>query len=290
MNSSDVRAYYERNTRLFLALGTGRRARAIHRAVWANGVTTAEQALHYTDRLVLEALRQLSAAQPNEAAHVIDLGCGVGGSLFYLAAHLDFPFHATGITISPLQAALAREHAARLGAQARCAFVDADFMNLPDLPPADLVFSIEAFIHSPDPGRYFEQAARVVKPRGRLMVCDDFLSERGAASGLPPREQTWLRAFQDGWRAPGLLSVARAVELAELNGFGLVNHLNLTPHLKLLNWKDGVAHALVRLGRALWMPWAYWHSTVGSLALQQCLKTSLVEYRFLTFERRSHPE
>jgi hypothetical protein len=95
-----VRTYYERNTRLFLALGFGGKARAIHRAVWAEGVRGAEEAFNTTNRLVLHEAERLAAVTPLK---VLDLGCGVGGSLFYLARHLASPLRATGVTICPLQ-------------------------------------------------------------------------------------------------------------------------------------------------------------------------------------------
>ncbi len=285
MNTSDVRAYYERNTRLFLALGAGGRARAIHRAVWAEGVATTEEALNYSNRLLLEQIAHLRRSHPGQTLHVMDLGCGVGGSIFYLATRLDDTLHATGVTISPLQARLAREQAARLGLQDRCAFVEADFLQLPELPPADVVFSIEAFVHAPQPARYFDQVAGVLRPGGRLILCDDFLSERGASNARSPDERMWLRAFQAGWHAPGLSSVTQVAQMAARHGFSRVGERDLTPALRLLNWDSRLIHALIRLGRAIWLPWAYWRSTVGSLALQQCLRAGLVTYRFLIFER-----
>lgn len=292
MNTSDVRAYYERNTRLFLALGASRRAHAIHRAVWAAGVSTVEDALNYSNQLVFEEIKRLCASRPGQALHVIDLGCGVGGSLFYLlsrfkdeAADRAGSLLATGVTISPLQVRLARAQAARLGLDSRCTFVEADFLHLPDLPLADAVFSIEALAHAPAPERYFAQAARLLRPGGRLMLCDDFLTEYGASGALSPRESMWLRAFQDGWRAPGLRAPVEITDMAARHGLARLDDRDLTPQLRLLNWNSQLVHALIWLGRAVWLPWAYWRSAVGSLALQHCLKAGLVTYRFLVFER-----
>jgi hypothetical protein len=38
--------------------------------------------------------------------------------------------------------------------------------------------------------------------------------------------------------------------------------------------------------RALPVPWQYWRSTVGSLALAACRREGLVEYHFLLFEKQ----
>jgi hypothetical protein len=117
------------------------------------------------------------------------------------------------------------------------------------------------------------------------MLCDDFLSERGASKTLTPDERMWVEAFRAGWHAPGLASVTQVTEIAARHGFARVSDRDLTPDLRLLNWNSRLIHFLIRLGRAAWLPWAYWRSTVGSLALQQCLKAGLVTYRFLVFER-----
>jgi hypothetical protein len=38
--------------------------------------------------------------------------------------------------------------------------------------------------------------------------------------------------------------------------------------------------------RALPVPWQYWRSTAGSLALAACRREGLVEYHFLLFEKQ----
>jgi hypothetical protein len=37
--------------------------------------------------------------------------------------------------------------------------------------------------------------------------------------------------------------------------------------------------------RAIPVPWSYWRSTAGSLALATCQKARLVEYHYLVFEK-----
>jgi tocopherol O-methyltransferase len=275
-----VREYYERNTRLFLGLGAGGRAGAIHRAVWAPGVANAEEAFHYANQLVAEEAARLPGPDP---IHILDLGCGVGGSLFHLARRLQRPFRATGVTLSPLQARLAAEEADRRGARERCRFIEADFLDLPPLDPADLIYSIEAFAHAPGPERYFEQAARVLKPGGRLALIDDFLTAAGAAAGLTASSQRRLLAYREGWRVPGLSAVPDVGRMAAEAGLRLIADRDLTPHLRLARVAPGLADVALRAMRLAPASWAYWHSTRGSLALQACLRSGLVAYRFLAF-------
>ena len=81
-----VQRYYDRHTAAFLRYGQGGGAGAIHRAVWGPGVETREAAFHYVEDRIVDQLRATlpAAAQPS----VLDLGCGVGGSLCHLAERL----------------------------------------------------------------------------------------------------------------------------------------------------------------------------------------------------------
>jgi cyclopropane fatty-acyl-phospholipid synthase-like methyltransferase len=86
-------------------------------------------------------------------------------------------------------------------------FLEADYLQLPLLDPVDLVFSIEAFVHASDVGRFFEQAATVLKAGGRVIFCDDFLAKMGTSATLLSQHTLWLQEFRRGWHTAGLLSL-----------------------------------------------------------------------------------
>jgi tocopherol O-methyltransferase len=166
-----VRRYYERHTRTFVAFGQGGSLGAMHRAVVGPGVTTRADAFRYVEDMIVALVRRrpLSTSPP----HVIDLGCGVGGSLCYLAERL--PIVGTGITLSPTQARLGDERIAAAGFADRLRIITGDFTDVPaEVSPADLVFAIESFVHAPDAARFFEQCRRLLRAGGALVICDDF--------------------------------------------------------------------------------------------------------------------
>ena len=276
-HSEGVRRYYDQNLERFERLGQGKTS--IHRAVWGPGIDTRQAAFHYVDELILAQLRPLGGTPK-----VVDLGCGVGASLVYLASQLDI--HAEGITISPRQA----ERAARLIAAARplgkvrCR--QGDYLALPpDITDADLAFSIEAVVHSPDLTRYFREAARALRPGGKLIVCDDFLADRATS---PSRvEQRWLDEFRQGWRIGSLVTVAKARALALAEGLELVDDLDLSPHLELRRPRDRWISLLMIALRPLKPRGEYWLSLLGGNALQLALEAGVLQYRFLTFQRRT---
>jgi len=277
---SEVRAYYDQNTAHFEKFGQG--AASIHRAVWAEGVSNRAQAFRYLDHLIARELEALGAsfAAP---LHVLDLGCGLGASLFFLAS--EQPIVGTGATLSGVQARSARERSAALGLAERVQFFEADFLNLPEtLAPAALAFSIEAFIHGPDPAAYFRAAARYVAPGGRLIVCDDFLGPHSSAP-RSRRELRWLDEVRTGWLANSLVSVAEARDFAASAGFKLREDRDLTAALELRRPRDRALSVLVAFGRHLPIPGYRWRSWVGGNALQMALVRRLIEYRYLVFEK-----
>jgi tRNA1(Val) A37 N6-methylase TrmN6 len=146
-SSAEVRRYYDANTEAFVRHGEGGGLGAIHRAVWGPGVTTRDHAFRYVDDLIL---RQLDTLSLPGTAHVLDLGCGVGGSLAYLAQQR--PIRGTGITLSPVQASLGRQRLAALGVADRVQIVEGDFTALPgDLCGVNLAYAIVAFVHCNSP-------------------------------------------------------------------------------------------------------------------------------------------
>lgn len=101
-------------------------------------------------------------------ARGLDLGCGVGGPLRFLARTTGA--HITGVNLNRTQLARARARADAEGLADRAAFVESDFAALP-FPDAtfDCVYAIEATCHAPDRRRVFAEAARVLVPGGRFV-------------------------------------------------------------------------------------------------------------------------
>ncbi|WP_144128292.1 SAM-dependent methyltransferase [Catellatospora sichuanensis] len=272
-----VRRYYDNNAAAFERLGQG--GASIHRAVWGPGVATRAQAFHHVDELLLDTLPP-DLARPS----VVDLGCGLGASLLYLAARTDLT--GEGITISPLQAARAAELIAAAGLASRVRCREGNYLAVPDdlAGTADLAFSIEAFIHSPDADGYFREAARTLRPGGRLVICDDFLTS--AAAQDSPRTARRMAEFRTGWHVGSLLTVGQVRTMAAAHGLELVRDLDLTPYLELRRPRDRWIGALLAVGRLFRPTGLYWQSLVGGDALQWALIHDLLSYRFLELRRR----
>ena len=180
-DQAQVRGYYDRHTATFLRYGQGGGEGAIHRAVWGPGVETREAAFHYAEDCIARHLRD--AVPADAGLTVVDLGCGVGGSLCRLAERL--PIGGAGVTLSPVQARIAAERIRAAGLEDRIRCVEGDYTDPElELPAADLAYAIESFVHGPDPTAFFARCNRIVRPGGLLVICDDML--RPSADRAPP--------------------------------------------------------------------------------------------------------
>jgi cyclopropane fatty-acyl-phospholipid synthase-like methyltransferase len=273
-DTGDIRDYYERHTSAFVRFGQG--GGAIHRAVWGPGVTTREQAFHFVEDRVGSLIAHAGATA---TPHVVDLGCGVGASLCYLARRHGL--RGTGVTVSPTQVAMARARIAAAGLVDRVECIEADFANLPPtVAPADLAYAIESFVHGPSPGRFFEQAAALVRPGGLLAICDDV--RRAATSSAAERA---VEEFVSGWHVNSLVDRESMHALATSAGFEQVETVDLTPWLEIGRARDRILSAFLSVAASLGFHRARVDYAVGGRALQTCLANGWVGYELAVFRR-----
>ena len=275
-DSADIKRYYDRHTASFIRFGEGRAA--IHRAVWGPDSRTQEQAFHYVDDQIVALMRRSDT--PLSATHVVDLGCGVGASLCYLAERL--PLRGTGVTLSHAQAEMARQFIAKAGLSERVECLEADYTDLPPtIKPADLAYAIESFVHGPSPERFFEQSHRVLKPGGRLVICDDI-----RAGESSPESTRTVEEFTRGWHVNTLLTRDAMIAIARTAGFDHESSTDLTPMLEIGRPRDRAIAVSVALLK--WLPYAgeRYDYVIGGDALQTCLAKGWIRYELNVFRAR----
>lgn len=278
-----VRDYYDRNTARFLRWGKDDGTCNLHAALWPPGVVCLGDAMHYSNELVAREIERC----PYPVARVLDLGCGVGGSLFYLGRRLPRVQMFTGVSLSPVQVERARLLIPD-DLKGRFHFAEGSFLMLRgERFKADFSYAIEAFSHGPDPERFFDVQASLLPPGGRLAIIDDCLSDAVETGALPAHQRRLLDRYRRSWLLPGLQAVSDLRLLAAEKGFHLIEDRDLTPYLRLGRPRDKAISLLVKcLG-----PWmgrdTYLRSLLGGDAKQKCYLAGLIQYRMLLFENRA---
>jgi sarcosine/dimethylglycine N-methyltransferase len=131
---------------------------------------------------------------------VIEAACGVGGTARFLAQNYGAIVHATNI--AETQLAEARELSRQAGLSHLVDFRYADYHELPfDSASCDVWWCQEALLYSVDKRRVLEEAIRVVRAGGRLILSDLLLAE--SVTGAE-RER-----FTTTVKAPNMWSIER---------------------------------------------------------------------------------
>lgn len=265
VESSDVKHYYDTTTTWFLQFGATRPTGAIHRSLQLTDVPSAQP----TDT-VHTLIQQAIARYMPHARDALDLGCGVGASLARMAVLSPTLTMLRGVTISHQQAVIAQTMQRPV--------LQASYHALP-FPAAsfDVMWAIEAVLHSHTPWQFYAEAARCLRPGGILCVCDDVLTE--AASAHP-----WVPAFREGWRAHALLTIAQHTSLAGMAGLQRCELRDLTPGLTLHLLPEALA-SVIATTYEQWAKHPLMTSMVGSMALQHALHSGDVRYTWMVLKK-----
>jgi arsenite methyltransferase len=128
----------------------------------------------------------LAALEAGET--VVDLGTGSGMDAFYAASLVGSSGQVVGVDFSPDQLIKARGLAAGIG---RVEFLEGRIEDLPlDDESVDCVISNGVINLSPDKKAVFAEAARVLRPGGRLAIAD-MITERQLTEAIVCNADLW---------------------------------------------------------------------------------------------------
>jgi len=142
----------------------------VHHGLWLRGSESHEEA-------TLQLVRHVAArGRIGRGTRVCDIGCGYGATARMLAA--EYGAEVTGITVSPAQFRYAEGRAAP-----GVSMVLGDWLCNPLGDGSfDVAIAIESSEHMADLEGFFRQAARVLAPGGRLVVCAWLAHPRASAA------------------------------------------------------------------------------------------------------------
>jgi tocopherol O-methyltransferase len=189
---------------------------AIHYGYWDKAVRSFPESLIRMNEVMMIA----AGIKPTD--WVLDAGCGVGGSSIFLASTLGC--RVTGITLSERQVRQAIENAKKN--ESIDGLVDFKVMNYcaTDFPDAsfDVVWACESICYADSKEQFIKEAYRLLKPGGRLVVADGFVSAFGN------NDNPIIRQWIDGWQVNYLETPQRFESFMQQTGFQNINYRNIS--------------------------------------------------------------
>jgi tocopherol O-methyltransferase len=166
-----------------------------------------------------EVMIEAAAIQPTDK--VLDAGCGVGGSSIFIASALGC--QVTGITLSERQVLQATNNAKKKGVSQLVNFKIMNYgaTNFPDAS-FDVVWGCESICYADDKEKFIREAYRLLKPGGRLVVADGFVSD------FANNENYIIRNWLEGWQVNYLETPERFSSFMKNAGFIQVNYRNIS--------------------------------------------------------------
>ena len=201
-----------------------------------HGYYTADKVtpLEAQERLIVELSK---FAELEDGFRMLDAGCGMGGSSLYLAQ--KHQAEVIAITLSSRQVEIAQEKVAAAG----CSTVefrveDALAMSSLDDASFDLVWSLESCEQFFDKPRFLEQALRVLRPSGKLMLATWCSSKET----FTDRDATKYKKLCEAFDVPYMPTISTYSQMLKDAGFNLPKEANWKPQVEK-SWDIGIALA-----------------------------------------------
>ena len=163
------------------------------------------------------AVELITQLQQQPGSRVLDVGCGLGGSAFVMAA--EFGLKAEGIDLSKNMLSIAQQKSRDYGLDDSVTFELGDCLLLDRVDQYDAIYSRDVFLHIHDKSRLFSVLYAALKPGGKILFTDYCCGDK-----------PWRPAFSDYVRARSycLHTVTEYAGLIEQGGFAEVEKTDLT--------------------------------------------------------------
>ena len=225
MGKDDVVYFYRKSWPVIVKLLHVDKTYCIHHGYYEKGIQTHVQSVLHMNEFIGRLL-QLET-HGNQALQVLDAGCGIGGTVIYLAKRYpNVKFQ--GITIVPDHITIAKNLAKEKQVTRNTDFILADFIHTGfSAGQFDAVYLIESASYAQKKQLLFHEMSRILKPGGILVIVDCFRTPV-PLNQLLNRFYVW---FCKAWGLPNLISLEECEDFLKTRGFQSIAFKDLTKNV-----------------------------------------------------------
>ncbi len=207
-----IRRFYDIGSPLYLEVYGSH----IHDGYYISGKETKEEAQENLTRYIAEK------ARIRNGSRILDVGCGVGGSSFWLARNKQAK--TVGITISPVQVQIATKQAQNQRLDSTFLLMDAEKMNF--VESFDAIWVIAASTHFQNQESFVKSATAFLEKGGKFIVFDWMANEDVVDVANDP----YLRPVSEGMLLLSLCSIDSYLKWFIENGYRITFAEDITDH------------------------------------------------------------
>lgn len=223
----EIESYYDESLRDYEIVWQLKYSMALHYGFWNENVNTHRQALWNMNFQIAKN------AQIKKSDTVLDAGCGVGGTSFFLANNIGCSVE--GISLSEAHISRALEYKKDNDPNDLVKFSCQNFCNTSFSDNSfDVIFGIESVVHAENKSEFLREAYRLLKPEGRLLISDYFLRPL-----KNEKEKEIIRKWANSWAIDNFIyedDFLNEVKNIGFNTFFLKDiSKNVYPSIKLMH-------------------------------------------------------
>ncbi len=214
--SEDIAEYYNLTQVHYEKWWDLRNTLSLHYGIWDDTTNNFKEALVNTNKVLM------NICEIKDGDKILDAGCGVGGAAFFLSQKKNVSV--TGITLSERQVAFASNLVKKLHLSNAPEFLIMDYTNTSfDDESFDVIWACESFSSAPEKKLFVNEAYRLLKPGGKLILSDYFLTSQGSTE-----DDLLIKKWGQTWSISNLITIENFHDQLTTAGFANIQLYDYT--------------------------------------------------------------